>query len=122
MAIDTTIRSSAAGVRWPRSTLGMLAAVNFMVILDSQIVILALPSIATEFAVTSAQAQWVMSAYLLAFGGLLLLGGRLGDRFGSRRVFMVGTALFGAAPCCAVSHGPSTCSSLPGRCTGSRPH
>ena len=97
MAIDTTTRSSAAGVRWPRSTLGMLAAVNFMVILDSQIVILALPSIATEFSVTSAQAQWVMSAYLLAFGGLLLLGGRLGDRFGSRRVFMVGTALFGVA-------------------------
>ena len=97
MAIDTTTRSSAAGVRRPRWTLGMLAAVNFMVILDSQIVILALPSIATEFSVTSAQAQWVMSAYLLAFGGLLLLGGRLGDRFGSRRVFMVGTVLFAVA-------------------------
>ncbi|MGF9755719.1 MFS transporter [Microvirga sp. 0TCS3.31] len=97
MAIETTTRGSAAGVRWPRWTLGMLAAVNFMVILDSQIVILALPSIATEFSVTSAQAQWVMSAYLLAFGGLLLLGGRLGDRFGSRRVFMVGTVLFGVA-------------------------
>ena len=97
MVIDTTTPSRAAGARWPRSTLGMLAAVNFMVILDSQIVILALPSIATEFSVTSAQAQWVMSAYLLAFGGLLLLGGRLGDRFGSRRVFMVGTVLFGVA-------------------------
>ena len=97
MAIDTTTRSSATGARWPRSTLGMLAAVNFMVILDSQIVILALPSITTEFSVTSAQAQWVMSAYLLAFGGLLLLGGRLGDRFGSRRMFMVGTVLFGVA-------------------------
>ena len=97
MVIDTTTPGRAAGARWPRSTLGMLAAVNFMVILDSQIVILALPSIATEFSVTSAQAQWVMSAYLLAFGGLLLLGGRLGDRFGSRRVFMVGTVLFGVA-------------------------
>ena len=74
--------------------LALLCVVNFMVILDAQIVILALPSIETELGFAAGDAQWVMSAYLLAFGGLLLLGGRAGDLLGRRRVFLAGTALF----------------------------
>ena len=72
--------------RW--YALALLCVAGFMVILDAQIVLLALPSAADG-------AQWVMSAYLLSFGGLLLLGGRTADLLGRRRVFMTGTLLFG---------------------------
>ncbi|GAA3203576.1 MFS transporter [Nonomuraea helvata] len=78
--------------RW--TALVLLCTANFMVILDSQIVILALPSIAADLGMTPAQAQWVLSANLLTFGGLLLLGGRAADLLGRRRMFMWGTALF----------------------------
>ncbi len=81
--------------RW--KALALLVVVNFMVILDSQIVILALPSIERALGFSAGGAQWVMSAYLLGFGGLLLFGGRLGDLLGRRRVFLFGTALFGLA-------------------------
>src|SRR5215218_7396524 len=65
-----------------------------MVILDAQIVILALPSIEADLDLSADAGQWVMSAYLLSFGGLLLLGGRSADLLGRRRMFMVGTGLF----------------------------
>ena len=80
-----------------KRALALLAVVNFMVILDSQIVILALPPIETDLGFSGGGSQWVMSAYLLGFGGLMLLGGRAGDLLGRRRVFMTGTALFGLA-------------------------
>ncbi|GAA4978884.1 MFS transporter [Nonomuraea thailandensis] len=72
----------------------MLCTAYFMIIVDSQIVILALPSIESELSFGLTGSQWVMSAYLLAFGGLLLFGGRTADMLGGRRMFMVGTALF----------------------------
>ncbi|MFF4829931.1 MFS transporter [Streptomyces sp. NPDC001312] len=81
--------------RW--SALALLCVAGFMVILDSQIVVLALPSIAAGLGFTADGAQWVMSAYLLSFGGLLLLGGRTADLLGRRRVFMAGTLLFGVS-------------------------
>jgi EmrB/QacA subfamily drug resistance transporter len=65
-----------------------------MIIVDSQIVILALPSIESELSFGLTGSQWVMSAYLLSFGGLLLFGGRTADLLGGRRMFMLGTALF----------------------------
>ncbi|MEV4017761.1 MFS transporter [Nonomuraea angiospora] len=67
---------------------------GFMVVLDSQIVILALPSIERGLDVSVGDGQWVLSAYMLAFGGLLLFGGRLADLRGRRQMFIVGTALF----------------------------
>ncbi|MFF4353547.1 MFS transporter [Streptomyces sp. NPDC001530] len=79
--------------RW--RALGLLCLAGFMVILDSQIVVLALPTIADGLGFSAGGAQWVMSAYLLSFGGLLLLGGRVADLLGRRRVFMTGTLLFG---------------------------
>ncbi|MCT9082066.1 MFS transporter [Streptomyces fulvoviolaceus] len=79
--------------RW--YALGLLCVAGFMVILDAQIVLLALPSIADGLGLSASGAQWVMSAYLLSFGGLLLLGGRTADLLGRRRVFMTGTLLFG---------------------------
>jgi EmrB/QacA subfamily drug resistance transporter len=79
-------------LRW--KALGLLCLAFFMVILDAQIVILGLPSIEAELGFSADAAQWVMSAYLLSFGGLLLLGGRSADLLGRRRMFMVGAALF----------------------------
>src|SRR4051812_25525618 len=82
-------------LRW--KGLALLCLANLMVILDAQIVILGLPSIEADLGLSAEHAQWVMSAYLLSFGGLLLLGGRSADLLGRRRMFIAGTALFGIA-------------------------
>jgi EmrB/QacA subfamily drug resistance transporter len=81
--------------RW--KALALLCTAFFMVILDSAIVVVALPSIDADLGFSAGDLQWVLSAYLLSFGGLLLLGGRAADLLGRRRVFMVGTALFALA-------------------------
>src|SRR5687767_15069968 len=74
--------------------LALLAAVQFMVVLDIAIVNVALPSIQTDLDFSQANLQWVISAYALVFGGFLLLGGRIADIVGRRRVFMVGLVMF----------------------------
>src|ERR1044072_8987948 len=81
--------------RWKALTL--LCTAFFMVILDSAIVVVALPSIDADLAFSAGDLQWVLSAYLLSFGGLLLLGGRAADLLGRRRMFILGTALFAVA-------------------------
>jgi EmrB/QacA subfamily drug resistance transporter len=81
--------------RW--KGLALLSAAFFMVILDSAIVVVALPSIEQDVGFTGGNLQWVLSAYLLSFGGLLLLGGRAGDLLGRRRMFVLGSGLFGLA-------------------------
>src|SRR6186713_1199084 len=68
-----------------------------MIVLDTTIVNVALPSIRADLHFTETSLVWVVNAYLLAFGGFLLLGGRLGDLFGQRRVFLAGLALFTVA-------------------------
>jgi EmrB/QacA subfamily drug resistance transporter len=82
-------------LRW--KALALLCTAFFMVILDSAIVVVALPSIEQDLGFSPGDLQWVLSAYLLSFGGLLLLGGRAADLLGRRRVFMAGTALFALA-------------------------
>jgi EmrB/QacA subfamily drug resistance transporter len=81
--------------RW--KALALLCTAFFMVILDSAIVVVALPSIDADLAFSAGDLQWVLSAYLLSFGGLLLLGGRAADLLGRRRMFIAGTALFALA-------------------------
>jgi EmrB/QacA subfamily drug resistance transporter len=81
--------------RW--FALALLGTAFFMVILDGTIVYVALPSIQDDLGLSTAGLQWVMTAYLLTFGGLLLLGGRSGDLAGRRRVFMAGVGLFVAS-------------------------
>jgi EmrB/QacA subfamily drug resistance transporter len=81
--------------RW--KALALLCTAFFMVILDSAIVVVALPSIDGDLGFSTGDLQWVLSAYLLSFGGLLLLGGRAADLLGRRRLFMVGTGLFALA-------------------------
>jgi MFS family permease len=89
------------GTRYRWAALVLLCAANFAVLLDSQSVILALPVLTPDLGMAAGDAQWVLSAKLLTFGGLLILGGRAADQLGRRRVFMIGTALFliGSAVC-----------------------
>jgi MFS family permease len=77
--------------------LAVLCAASLMVVLDSSIVAVALPAIQADLGFTPAGLSWVVSAYLVAFGGLLLISGRLGDLVGRRRVFLAGLGLFTAA-------------------------
>jgi EmrB/QacA subfamily drug resistance transporter len=95
-------RSRRADHRW--QALALVCLVQFMVILDIAIVTLALPSIKTGLGFSETGLQWVISAYTLTFGGLLLLGGRAGDLLGRRRVLMVGLVLFtGASLACGLA-------------------
>jgi EmrB/QacA subfamily drug resistance transporter len=81
--------------RW--LALALLAATQFMVVLDVAIVNVALPSIQQSLDFSEQNLQWVVSAYTLTFGGLLLLGGRVADILGRRRLFMIGLAVFSLA-------------------------
>ncbi|WP_426519987.1 MFS transporter [Diaminobutyricibacter sp. McL0618] len=86
----------------PRSThrwwaLTVLALAQFLVVLDASIVNIALPSLGSQLHLDTAALGWIITAYVLPFGGLLLLGGRLADRLGHRRVFLIGVAGFIAA-------------------------
>jgi EmrB/QacA subfamily drug resistance transporter len=78
--------------RW--RALALLGTAFFMVILDGTIVVTALPVIGRELGLSTAGLQWVVSSYLICFGGFLLLGGRSADLLGRRRVFMAGVGLF----------------------------
>jgi len=75
----------------------LLAAAQFLVVLDASITNVALPSIGIALDVTQSDLAWVVNAYVLTFGGFLLLGGRLADLLGRRRIFIVGLALFAVA-------------------------
>jgi len=90
-----TSPSTARDRRW--LALVLLAGAQFLVVLDATVVNVALPHIQTALHFSDANLQWVVNAYTLTFGGFLLLGGRAADLFGRRRVFMLGTLLFGAA-------------------------
>src|SRR3989337_2741305 len=77
--------------------LALLDAVQFMVVLDIAVVNVALPSIQVDLGFSQENLQWVISAYALVFGGLLLLGGRAADLLGRRRIFLAGVVVFTAA-------------------------
>ena len=85
---------TAPGARRAAVGIGLILAVQLMLILDMTVVNVALPRIATDLDFSPANLSWVLNAYTLAFGGLLLLGGRLGDLYGRRRTFLVGVAVF----------------------------
>jgi len=74
--------------------LAVIVAAQFMVVLDVAIVNVALPSIKTDLHFSETSLQWVITAYSIFFGGALLLGGRLADLLGRRRLFMIGLAVF----------------------------
>src|SRR5512133_2670828 len=88
-------RTSRIDRRW--LALLILCLGDLMIVLDVTIVGVALPSIRADLGFSEESLAWVVNAYLISFGGFLLLGGRLGDLFGHRRLFLAGVALFTAA-------------------------
>src|SRR3954466_13467037 len=94
--------TSTDRTRW--AALYVLCAGMLMIVLDATIVNVALPSIQDDLHFTQSNLAWVVNAYLIAFGGLLLLAGRAGDLLGQRRVFLAGLTIFTAASVlCALS-------------------
>jgi EmrB/QacA subfamily drug resistance transporter len=90
-----TLTTTSASRRW--SALALIVTAQFMVILDVAIVNVALPSIKSDLGFSATSLQWVVSAYAILFGGALLLGGRLADIVGRRRLFMIGLLVFSAS-------------------------
>lgn len=85
---------SSSGGRHLGLALFVIAAAQLMVVLDATITNIALPAIQTDLGMSDANLAWVVNSYALAFGGLLLLGGKAGDLFGRRKMFQVGIAVF----------------------------
>ena len=96
-AIETTGQERPTNERSRWIALIVLCVGFLMIILDQTIVNVALPSIQSDLGFSQSSLAWVVNAYLIAFGGLLLLAGRLGDLIGRRRIFMIGLAVFVAA-------------------------
>src|ERR687897_2682808 len=85
---------SAHSRRW--SALAVIALAQFIVIMDTSIIGVALPDIRADLGFSPGDLSWVFNAYVVAFGGLLLLGGRLSDLFGAKRLFAAGWAVLAA--------------------------
>ncbi|WP_230036617.1 MFS transporter [Chryseobacterium sp. Bi04] len=88
-------KPAAYSKRW--SALFLLCTAQFIVIMDTSIIGVALPAIKADLGYSQSGLQWIFNAYVIAFGGFLLLGGRLSDLFGARKVFMWGFAILSAA-------------------------
>src|SRR5712664_961785 len=98
IAGDTmTSNPSALATRRGKLTLALLCAVAFLDFVDASIVNVALPSIRHDLHFSVQGLQWVLSGYLLTYGGFMLLGGRAGDLLGRRRILVAGTALIGVS-------------------------
>src|SRR5438046_532165 len=103
-ALRSTGTVQPSSSRW--LSLLVLCAGFLMIILDSTIVNVALPSIQRDLGFSQSSLAWVVNAYLIAYGGLLLLAGRLGDLIGRRRIFLTGLAVFtGASLLCGLAQG-----------------
>ncbi|MFT4396336.1 DHA2 family efflux MFS transporter permease subunit [Gordonia lacunae] len=93
-----TVNTGAVNSEQFRPVFGLpilvLSGMQLLVVLDGTVAALALPSIRDALALSESSANWVISSYVLAFGGLMLLGGRLGDTFGRKRMFIVGVVAF----------------------------
>ena len=99
---DTGTANNQSFRRW--SMLALLCVAQFVLVLDVQIVAVALPSIQRALGFSQENLQWIVSSYVLTFGGFLLLAGRAADIFGRRRLFMIGLAIFaGASLVCGLA-------------------
>ena len=92
---DTRNDTGRKTYKW--AALALIVTAQFMVVLDVAIVNVALPSIKSDLGFSSSGLQWVITAYAIFFGGALLLGGRIADLLGRRRVFIAGLAVFAAS-------------------------
>ena len=110
LATTTGLGPTATDERRRWIALVVLCAGFLMIILDQTIVNVALPSIQTDLHFSQSNLAWVVNAYLIAFGGLLLLVGRLGDLIGRKRIFLVGLTIFTVASMvCGVSPTARSC-------------
>jgi MFS family permease len=96
-ATTEAVGAVVAGPRRPRAALALILSVAFMVVLDFSIVNVALAAIERELHAGATAVQWVITAYAITFGGLLVLGGRMGDLWGRRRLLVVGLVIFSLA-------------------------
>src|SRR3954451_15559429 len=104
----TTLADPARRPAARAATVALLCTAQFVVVLDATIVAIALPAIRGSLHMATADLQWVLSAYTLAFAGFLVLAGRLADLHGRRRVFMAGLTLFSVASlACGLSTSPA---------------
>jgi MFS family permease len=88
LIMSTATKTYASTTRW--WALALIATAQFIVIMDTSIIGVALPQMQADLGFTPHNLSWVFNAYVVAFGGLLLLGGRLSDLFGARRMFAAG--------------------------------
>ena len=95
--LDQTPRASTEWRRW--LALPVILAGSFMITLDFFIVNVAVPAMQSDLSATSTSIEWVVAGYGLAFAAGLILGGRLGDHYGRRRLFALGLELFSLAEC-----------------------
>ena len=91
--------TAGGGSRRPGLALVVIATAQLMVVLDATIVNVALPHVQQALGFSGTGLEWVVNAYAVTFGGLLLLGGRAGDILGRRRTFVFGLLLFSRHPC-----------------------
>ena len=94
---QSQISAASPGGRRLGLSLLVIATAQLMLVLDDSIANIALPTIQADLGVSAANLPWVINAYVLVFGALLLFGGRVGDLFGRRRVLRIGLAVFVAA-------------------------
>jgi EmrB/QacA subfamily drug resistance transporter len=92
---ESKISTQADPRRW--KALALLSLAQFLVIMDTSIIGVALPAIQQQFSFSQSELQWIFSAYVIVFGALLLLGGRLSDIVGQRKIFVIGFAILAAA-------------------------
>ena len=116
----TATANSDSKRRW--FILALIGLAQLMVVLDATIVNIALPSAQKALGFSNDNRQWIVTAYALSFGSLLLLGGRVGDLVGRKRVFVIGPRRFRRAPPrSAAWRRASASSSSPARCRAASP-
>jgi EmrB/QacA subfamily drug resistance transporter len=96
---NNNVQQSLISTQDPRrwKALALLSLAQFLIIMDTSIIGVALPEIQQQFGFSQSELQWIFSAYVIVFGALLLLGGRLSDIIGQRRIFVIGFAILTAA-------------------------
>jgi MFS family permease len=105
--------------RW--AALAVITLAQFMVIMDTSIIGVALPEIQADLGFSPGDLSWVFNAYVVAFGGLLLLAGRLSDLFGAKRLFVIGWAVLATGRWPPDSQRPRASRSPPARSRASAP-
>src|SRR4051794_5872632 len=102
MLSDRSQARKEGAMRRPGWTFAIVSIALFMVVLDNLVVTTALPSIRADLGATIQSLEWTVNAYTLSYAVLLLTGAALGDRFGRRRMFLVGLAMFTVASAAAA--------------------